>query len=213
MSSFGEVDTKSGIVEVGPGMFGDELESTLGTQHKLTVGHHPQSINISTVGGWVACRGAGQYSTRYGKIEDIVVGLEVVLADGSVIRTGGAPGAADGPDLASLFIGSEGQLGVITRVWLRAHPLPTHSAKAAYSFPDFPTGIAALRDTVRAGATPAVLRLYDSAESKRSHGMDGTRCALIVFDEGAGEIVEAKLAVTAASVLERGGTRESTSLV
>ena len=213
MSSLGEVDSESGIVEVGPGMFGDELESTLGAQHGLTAGHHPQSINISTVGGWVACRGAGQYSTRYGKIDDIVVGLEVVLADGSVIRTGGAPGAADGPDLGSLFLGSEGQLGVITRVWLRTHPLATHSAKAAYSFPDFASGISALRDTIRGGATPAVLRLYDATESKRSHGMDGTRCALIVFDEGSGELVEATLTATAASAMSHGGTSESTELV
>ena len=107
-----DVDAASGVVEVLAGTFGPDLEAELQAAHGLTVGHFPQSFDIATVGGWVACRGAGQYSTRYGKIEDMVVGLEVVLADGRVVRTGGAPAAAVGPDLTQLFVGSEGTLGV-----------------------------------------------------------------------------------------------------
>ena len=67
--------------------FGPDLEDELRQTHGVSVGHFPQSFDLATVGGWVASRGAGQYSTRYGKIEDMVVGLEVVLADGTVIRT------------------------------------------------------------------------------------------------------------------------------
>ncbi len=89
-----------------------------------TLGHWPQSIDLSTVGGWLACRGAGQMSTRYGKIEDMVVGLDVVLADGREIHTGGWPRAAVGPDLTQLFVGSEGTLGIITGARLRLHPAP-----------------------------------------------------------------------------------------
>ena len=111
------VDAVSGLVEVLPGTFGPDLEDELRTRHGLTVGHFPQSFDIATVGGWVGHRGAGQYSTRYGKIEDIVAGLEVVLADGTIVRTGGSPAAAQGPDLTQLFVGSEGTLGVVTRVW------------------------------------------------------------------------------------------------
>ena len=117
------VDEVSGIVEVLAGTFGPDLEAEL-AGHGLSVGHFPQSFDIATVGGWVACRGAGQYSTRYGKIDDMVAGLEVVLADGTVVRTGGAPAAATGPDLGRLFLGAEGTLGVVTRVWLRTHPVP-----------------------------------------------------------------------------------------
>ena len=135
--------------------------------------HFPQSFDIATVGGWVACRGAGQYSTRYGKIEDLVVGLEVVLADGRIVRTGGAPAGAVGPDLTQLFLGSEGTLGVITRVWLRAHPLPPAERRAAWTFATFAEGIEACRTVLRSGATPAVLRLYDAVESARGHGGDG----------------------------------------
>ena len=74
-----EVDEVSGIVTAQCGVFGPDLEHFLRSKHSITVGHHPQSFDLSTVGGWVACRGAGQYSTRYGKIEEMVVGLEVVV--------------------------------------------------------------------------------------------------------------------------------------
>ena len=189
------VDAESGVVEVLPGTFGPDLEAVLGAEHGLTIGHFPQSFDIATVGGWVACRGAGQYSTRYGKIEDIVSGLEIVLADGSVIVTGGSPAAAVGPDLDQLFLGSEGTLGVITRVWLRAHPLAAADRRAAYSFPTFEDGLEACRQIIRRGATPAVLRLYDAAESQRGQGGDGSQCVLLVLDEGDPLIVDAVMAV------------------
>ncbi len=193
MQGIVSVDTVSGIVEVLPGTFGPDFENELQSKYQLTVGHFPQSFDISTVGGWVACRGAGQYSTRYGKIEDMVVGLEIVLANGDIVRTGGAPAAAIGPDLTSLFVGSEGTLGVITKVWLRAHPVAQFQARAAYVFPSFADGMHACRDSVRNGATPAVLRLYDEIESKRSHGLDGTQCTLLVLDEGDERLVKATL--------------------
>lgn len=185
------VDAVSGIVEVGAGTFGPDLESELQSRYGLSVGHFPQSFDISTVGGWVACRGAGQYSTRYGKIEDMVVGLEVVLADGRIITTGGSPAAASGPDLGAVFIGSEGTLGIITRVALRAHDRAPSERRAAFRFPSFAVGIEACRRILRAGATPAVLRLYDAIETARSHGGDGTDCALLVLDEGEEQLVDA----------------------
>ncbi|MEK7292080.1 MAG: FAD-binding oxidoreductase [Actinomycetota bacterium] len=200
MAGICSVDRESGIVEVLPGTFGPELEDELRTQHQLTVGHFPQSFDISTIGGWVASRGAGQYSTRYGKIEDMVVALEIVLANGSVITTGGSPAAATGPDLTSLFVGSEGTLGIVTRIWLRAHPLPHYERRAAYSFSSFDDGIKACRDIIRAGATPAVLRLYDSYESARSHGADGTTCTLLVLDTGDENLVEATMRIVASAI-------------
>ena len=189
------VDAVSGIVEVLPGTFGPDLEDELRSTHGLSVGHFPQSFDLATVGGWVASRGAGQYSTRYGKIEDMVVGLEAVLADGTVIRTGGAPAAAAGPDLTQLLVGSEGTLAVITRVWLRTHPVPTHERRAAYAFGSFADGIEACRRVLQAGATPAVLRLYDAVESQRGQGGDGTQCMLLVLDEGHGELVDATMSI------------------
>jgi len=212
LDSLGEVDAISGIVEAGAGMFGPDLERLINTHHGLTVGHFPQSFDIATVGGWVACRGAGQYSTRYGKIEDMVVGLEVVLADGRVIRTGGSPAAAVGPDLNHVFVGSEGTLGVITRVWLRAHPVAAAQRRAAYHFATLADGFEACRRIIRRGATPAVLRLYDGPESQRGRGGDGTSCALLVLDEGDDAIVDSVMAIVH-EVCDALGTRSDDRLV
>ncbi len=195
MQGIQTVDATSGLVAVWAGTFGPDLEAELRQQHGLTVGHYPQSFDIATVGGWVACRGAGQYSTRYGKIEQMVAGVEVVMADGSVVMTGGFPAGAQGPDLTQMFLGSEGTLGVITRVLLKAHPLPATEQRAAYAFDTFEAGLDACRRILRRGATPAVLRLYDAPESQRGQGADGTYCVLLVLDEGDAHVVDAAMKV------------------
>jgi alkyldihydroxyacetonephosphate synthase len=206
------VDAVSGVVQVLAGTFGPDLEAAI-APHRLTVGHFPQSFDISTVGGWVACLGAGQFSTRYGKIDQMVVGLEVVLADGTTVRTGGAPAAAAGPDLTRLFLGSEGTLGIVTRVWLRAHPLPEHTDRNAWSFNTLSSGIEACRQILRRGATPAVLRLYDAVESQRGHDGDGSECVLLVLDQGDPAIVAATMSVVASACQANGATSRDPALV
>ncbi len=198
------VDETSLVVEVLPGTFGPDLEAHL-AESGVTLGHYPQSFDISTVGGWLACRGAGQYSTRYGKIEDMVVGLEVVLADGRVVRTGGAPRAAAGPDLNQVFVGSEGTLGIITRAWLRLHPAPSSERRAVYGFTSFESGLDACRRIMQRGATPAVLRLYDGPESKRGQGGDGDTCVLLVLDEGDVATVSSSMAIVDEECLATSG--------
>ena len=127
-----DVDDTSMVVDVLAGTFGDHFEHELRNRHNVTVGHWPQSMALSTVGGWLACRGAGQLSNRYGKIEDMVIGLDVVLADGTTLHTGGQARQSVGPDLNQLFVGSEGTLGIITGARLRAHPAPVAELRAAY---------------------------------------------------------------------------------
>ena len=207
------VDQLSGLIEVLPGTFGPDLENEINAKYELTVGHFPQSFDISTVGGWIGSRGAGQFSTRYGKIDDMVAGLEVVLADGSIILTGTEPAGAAGPNLTSLFIGSEGTLGIITKVWLRAHPLPTCTRKTAFRFANFAAAVETMRTAIRQGATPAVLRLYDERESKRSHGGDGTTCTLLVLDEGVEILVDATLRIVSQAALENRGEVADAKLV
>ncbi|HMC39170.1 MAG TPA: FAD-binding oxidoreductase [Acidimicrobiales bacterium] len=190
------IDAESLLVEVGAGTFGPDLEAALRSSG-FTLGHWPQSIDLSTVGGWLACRSAGQYSTRYGKIEDMVAGLEVALADGRLVRTGGTgPRAATGPDLTQLFVGSEGTLGAITSAILRIHPAPAAERRAAFGFPDFDAGLDACRRILRRGATPAVLRLYDAAESARQFEI-ADQAVLIVVDEGDPVLIDAVMAVVA----------------
>ncbi len=195
LAGIGAVDDQSLVADLRAGTFGPDVEAGLRGDHGLTLGHWPQSMDLSTVGGWLACRGAGQYSNRYGKIEDMVTGLEVVLADGRVVRTGGhAPRSATGPDLTQLFVGSEGTLGVITEGRFRVHPVPVGEARRAFGFGTFADGLEACRRILRRGATPAVLRLYDRTESGRSFEQPDTN-VLIVLDEADPGLVEATMAV------------------
>ncbi|HVA74562.1 MAG TPA: FAD-binding oxidoreductase [Acidimicrobiales bacterium] len=204
-----DVDDTSLLVTAKAGTFGDEFEAQLRSNHEMTAGHWPQSIALSTVGGWVACRGAGQYSTRYGKIEDIVAGLEVVLAGGTVIHTGGkAPRAATGPDLTQLFVGSEGTLGVVTGVQLRVHPAPPAERRSVYGFPTFEEGLEACRLVMRRGATPAVLRLYDAAESRRNFEVDG-EAVLVVIDEGDPALIDGVMKVVDEECARQGRTLDA----
>jgi alkyldihydroxyacetonephosphate synthase len=176
------IDHESLTVDVLAGTFGDDLEAAT-RESGLTIGHWPQSMALSTVGGWLACRSAGQMSNRYGKIEDIVVGLDVVLADGSTVSTGGAPRAAVGPDLNQIFVGSEGALGIITGARLRAHPVPPATTSSAWGFDSFGGGLDACRGIIQRGSRAAVLRLYDHIESQRNFSVDNTNL-LLVYDEG-----------------------------
>jgi alkyldihydroxyacetonephosphate synthase len=198
------LDTTSLVGEVLPGTFGPDLEAALRPEG-VTLGHWPQSMALSTVGGWIACRGAGQYSTRYGKIEDMVVGLEVALADGRLVRTGGTgPRAAVGPDLTQLFVGSEGTLGVVTAAKLRLHPLAPAEDRRAFGFSSFSAGLEACRRVLRRGATPAVVRLYDETEAQRSFELPG-RALLVVLDEADPGLLEATMAVVDAECAGGGG--------
>ncbi len=166
----------------------------------LTIGHWPQSIDVSTVGGWVATRAAGQFSTGYGSIEDIIYSIEAVLPTGQVIEAGKAPRAAAGPDLRHLFLGSEGTLGVITGVTFmlrRAAEQQTHLALYAR---DMEAGLDAQRQIVQAGWLPVVMRQYDSSEAHRlfPDQARGDDAFLLFVHEGPAARVEAELAATRA---------------
>jgi alkyldihydroxyacetonephosphate synthase len=192
-----DVDAKSLVLDVAPGTFGDHLETELRADYGVTLGHWPQSVALSTVGGWLACRSAGQYSTRYGKIEDMVLGLDVALADGRSIRTGGAPRAAVGPDLTQLFVGSEGTLGIICGARLRVHPAPRVERRSAWLVGSFEQGLDSMRRILQRGATPAALRLYDPAEAARTYHTPDDQALLLVLDEGDPVLVDATMKVVA----------------
>jgi len=153
--------TDSQTLVVGPGALGIALEETL-ERRGYTIGHFPSSILISTTGGWVGGRGAGQCSGRYGKIEDMIRSVSAVLGSGA---TATFRRRAAGLDLVPLFVGSEGTLGVFTELELRLHPLPAERAFAAFELPDTLTGIATLRRIYQDGLRPAVARLYDPLDT------------------------------------------------
>lgn len=159
-----ELRDMDAMVTVQAGMNGGQFESALNAQG-YTTGHLPQSLHMSTVGGWVACRGAGQNSSRYGKIEDMVLGLEVVLPDARVLRVRPAARRAVGPGVKDLFVGSEGVFGIVTEVTLRASRVPETRLGAVLAFPTLRAGLEALRDVMQNELRPAIARLYDQSES------------------------------------------------
>ncbi len=154
------------LAAFGAGTNGLEAEQRMQAEG-LSIGHWPQSIELSTVGGWVATRASGQYSTAFGNIEDMVYSLEAVLADGSIYRSRDTPRASAGPDLRHLLMGSEGTLGVVTEVTFSVRQQPESEVRQAFHFGDFDAGLEAARKLMRAGWRPAVLRLYDARESWR----------------------------------------------
>jgi alkyldihydroxyacetonephosphate synthase len=212
LSGIVDVDDTSLVVDVRAGTFGTPLEDELRAAYDKTLGHWPQSIDLSTVGGWLACRSAGQFSNRYGKIEDMVAGLDVVLADGRAITTGGAPRQAVGPDLDQVFVGSEGTLGIITGARLRVRPSPEYESSSAWALTSFTDGLELLRRVVRRGATPAVLRLYDDTEADRSY-KTGSIHLVLARDEGDPVMVDATMRVLAEEAKSLGAQPMDDALV
>lgn len=157
------LDEVSWEAELGAGLTGPEAERLLG-ERGFSLGHFPQSFLFATIGGFAATRSSGQDSAGYGRFNDMVRGLRAVTPAG-VLDLGRAPESAAGPDLRQLLIGSEGTLGIITRVRVRVHPVPETTRYEAWSFPDFATGADALRAVVQTGAGPTVIRLSDEAET------------------------------------------------
>jgi alkyldihydroxyacetonephosphate synthase len=191
---------------VQAGMYGDRFEAALDARG-YTMGHWPQSVSLSTVGGWVATRAAGQFSTRYGSIEDMLLGLEAVLADGRIVRIKSTPRRSAGPDLRHLFLGAEGTAGIVTEITVKVFPRPEQRTLLGFSLADFSTGLETIRQIVRAGWRPPVLRLYDAAESHRNFAQwqSGERCLLLIVSEGPAALANVESEACRAACLANGG--------
>ncbi len=166
------LDPLSRVAHLEAGMLGPEVEAALG-QQGFTLGHFPQSFEFSTLGGWIAARSAGQQSTRYGKIEDMVVSLRVATPAGD-LETPVVPASSEGPDLNRVLAGGEGALGVITEAWLRVHPSPAARHHVGVLLPDFESGIGAIRTLMQSGGRPATFRLSDASETEATFAMRTT---------------------------------------
>jgi alkyldihydroxyacetonephosphate synthase len=209
MSRIYEMDSKSMTVRVQAGVVGIDLEETV-NREGYTTGHTPTSLRASNVGGFIATRSGGSMSSLYGKIEDLTLGLQVVLPDGSTIECKAVPRHSVGPDLKQLFIGSEGTLGVITEATLRLFPIPETRRFRAYTFSDVHSGLEAIRFIFRAGVLPSVVRLYDPEDAALSFSMhfefvEG-HCMLLLAFDGASEKVEFEERVSHEICVESGGT-------
>jgi alkyldihydroxyacetonephosphate synthase len=146
------------------GILGPELEKILNARG-FTLGHFPQSFEYSTLGGWVVTRSAGQESSYYGKIEDLVEHLTVATPVGTLHSNEFTHDAA-GINLLNLFVGSEGTLGIVTEVTVRIRKMPRHHRWVVALFPTFEDGSAYLKQLAQAQVKPSVVRLSDANETQ-----------------------------------------------
>jgi alkyldihydroxyacetonephosphate synthase len=203
-----EIDEESLSVTAEAGVNGRRLEGEL-NERGLMLPHYPASADLATVGGYVAARGSGVLSTRYGKIEDLVLSLRVVVPTGEVIDTVRVPRHAVGPELTQLFVGSEGTLGVVTRATLQLAPLPAVRRFEAVSFPSVAVGVRAVRGAIARGLRPSVVRLYDEVATRRTlspvvgEELEGV-CTVFCF-EGEPGVVDAEADRMLALAGEAGG--------
>lgn len=143
------------------GVVGQDLERMLNAQG-FTMGHEPDSIEFSTLGGWVATRASGMKRQKYGNIEDIVANFQVVSSVGTIKKKISAPRVSIGPNFNHMIIGSEGLFGIVTEVVIKVHPVPEEKRYGSIVFPDFEEGVDFLRDVAKSSCQPASLRLVDN---------------------------------------------------
>ena len=198
MSRVRGIDPGNLVASFDAGVRGTDAEARL-AEAGLTLGHYPQSIGVSSVGGWVATRAAGQFSTGYGNVEDVLFSLQAVLPNGEVVETRRTPRASAGPDLKQLLLGSEGTLGVVTGVTFSVRRAPEKRVLSAFYVASMDSGLELQREILQRGWAPAVLRQYDAAEAQRmfsafARGDDGL---LLAVHEGPAARVDAEAPVVA----------------
>jgi len=208
MNKILEVNDKSLLVKVQAGINGWRYEEAL-NRLGYTGGHIPQSMPSSTVGGWIACRAAGQFSTKYGKIEDLVVSVEAVMPDGKVVKSKTVPRSSTGPRLEQLLLGSEGILGIITEATLRIFPFPEKRVLLSFAFEEVERPLEAVRKILRRGFRPAVVRIYDEAEVRlhfrNLKELEGKTLLLFVL-EGDAKLTDLEAEVVAEECRKGGGS-------
>lgn len=194
MNRVRSIDEDNLLASFDAGVNGLEAEELVAAKG-MTIGNWPQSIAISSVGGWVSTRASGQFSTAYGNIEDIIYSIEAVMPNGDIVNLGKAPRAAAGPDMRHLLMGAEGTMGIITGVTFSLRKQPQHRAFSAYHAKTMDHGFQMQRAVMNADWRPPVMRQYDLPEVQRLFGdhVKDEDCLLIMVHEGPETRVEAEI--------------------
>lgn len=172
------IDPENQMACIEAGAVGRRIATQL-ARHGFTLGHEPDSIEFSTLGGWIATHASGMKKNRYGNIEDIVLDVTVVTAQGVLERSSVAPRESIGVGDARRWIfGSEGAFGIVTRAVVKIFPLPEAQVYGSIVFPDFEKGVAFLYDLTRRGTPPASVRLVDNLQFQLSQMLKGRRRGL-----------------------------------
>ncbi|XP_053554469.1 alkyldihydroxyacetonephosphate synthase, peroxisomal isoform X2 [Bombina bombina] len=164
------IDEKNLTAHIEAGVSGQDLEKQLGESGYCT-GHEPDSMEFSTLGGWVATRASGMKKNIYGNIEDLVVHIKMVTPKGIIEKSCQGPRMSTGPDIHHFIMGSEGTLGVVTEVTIKIRPIPEYQKYGSVVFPNFERGVACLREVARQRCAPASIRLMDNAQFQFGHAL------------------------------------------
>jgi alkyldihydroxyacetonephosphate synthase len=157
------VDKQNMMACIEAGAVGRHIMAEL-KKHGVTMGHEPDSVEFSTLGGWIATNASGMKKNRYGNIEDLVLDVTVVTAAGKLERTSASPRESVGVDLRRLMFGSEGTLGIITSAVVKIFPLPEVQEYGSVLFPTFEDGFHFMYDLSRDSTPPASVRLVDNLQ-------------------------------------------------
>ena len=185
MNEILEINEENLTVRVQGGVPLEVLEETM-NKRGYTTGHFPQSLPLAQMGGLVATRSIGQLSTKYGGIEDLLVGIEGVLPNGELVLIKNSPRKSTGPDLRHIWLGSEGTMGVITEVTVKIFKLREEKWMQAYTIDSFQKGLQIIKQIVQDGWNPAVARLHDRTEAAESysHFVQKGESILLFLSEG-----------------------------
>lgn len=164
-------DETSGLATFGAGITGPNLEAQLRARG-YTLGHFPQSFELSSLGGWIVTRSSGQQSLGYGRIERLFAGGRLESPAGT-LELPPFPASAAGPDLREVVLGSEGRLGILTEATIRVSLLPEEEAFHALFFPDFERGLAAVRQIMQARLPLSLVRLSTAVETRTTLALAG----------------------------------------
>lgn len=192
MNNILELYEEDMYVLVEAGVMIKKLEEYLNSRG-YTIRHIPQSFPEAVIGGLIATLSTGQYSTKYGGIEDLLLDIEIVTPDGGLIplRNKIVPRTSTGPNIKRLMLGSEGQLGIITKAALKIFPIPQHVFKNAYLFNSFKEALNTAKELMLLGLYPAVFRIYDRDEASVRFNEDKDLVILIV-EEWSKALLDAK---------------------
>ena len=197
MNKLIDLNIEAGYVTCETGMIFDTLEQIC-NEKGYSVMHLPSCLTCCTVGGALAHNGIGILSTKYGKMDDMCLSLEVVLPNGDIINTLPVPKHSSGPNLVPIFVGSEGTLGVMTKARFKIVKQPQTRIHHAFLFSDIHVGYQACREIVQA-VKPSIVRLFDEAETvsiiKKIIGFEKKGSFLNLTLEGYEKIVAAELEI------------------
>jgi len=224
LAGLASFDETSQLATFGAGIAGPDLEAQLRARG-FTLGHFPQSFELSTLGGWIATRSSGQQSLGYGRIERLFAGGSLEAPAGT-LELPPYPASAAGPELREIVLGSEGRLGIITEATVRVSPLPERERFYAVFLPAFESGVTAVRRLVQSRLPLSMLRLSTPVETETTlrlagherliqalervlsmRGAGPEKCMLLVGFTGRKSVVTATRKDAIAIAAEAGGVR------